>query len=132
MGTFLSLDHLQGVLFIRFEGVVTDDVLLERYDIVREWLAGHGSYSSISDFSDAVSFEVTASGGNQLAASSPLVSDEYLRIVVAPQDEIFGMTRMFAILGSATRNKVDVVRTLAEAYRLAGVERLDLHPILEW
>ncbi len=132
MGTFLSLDESQGVLFIRFEGVVTDAVLLERYGSVRQWVAGHGFYSSISDFSEVASFQVSSRGVNQLAANAPLVPDDYLRIVVAPQDEAYGMTRMFEMLGSATRNKVDVVRSLAEAYRLAGVERLDLHPILEW
>jgi hypothetical protein len=132
MGTFLSLDELQGVLFIRFEGVVTDRVLLERYETVREWIAGHGFYSSISDFRQTDSCEVTAHGVTQLAANAPLVPDDYLRIVVAPQDEVFGMTRMFEMLGSATRNRVHVVRSLAEAYLLAGIERLDLHPILEW
>jgi len=132
MGVFLSFDELHRVLYIRFEGIVTDDVLLSRFDQVRAWIAGNGRFSSITDFTGVDSFRVTASGVSQLAANPPLVPDSFLRIVVAPQDEIFGMTRMFEMLGSATRNRVDVVRTMAEAFQVAGVQSLDLHPVLDW
>ena len=132
MTAFLSLDDVHRILFIRFEGVLTDDVLLLRFQQVREWIAVHGYFSSISDFSEVASFEVTAHGVKELAASAPLVPDGYLRIVVAPQDEAYGMTRMFEMRGSATRDQVHVVRTLAEACQRAGVERLELHPVLEW
>jgi hypothetical protein len=132
MGAFLSFDELHRVLYIRFEGIVTDDVLLSRFDRVRAWMAGNGLCSSITDFTGVDSFRVTASGVSQLAANPPLVPDSFLRIVVAPQDEIFGMTRMFEILGSATRNRVDVVRTMAEAFQVAGVQSLDLHHVLDW
>ena len=129
MGVFLSFDELHRVLYIRFEGIVTDDVLLSRFDQVRAWIASNGSCSSITDFTGVDSFQVTASGVNQLASAPPLVPDSFLRIVVAPQDEIFGMTRMFEMLGCATRNRVDVVRTMAEAFQVAGVQALDLHPL---
>jgi hypothetical protein len=132
MGTFLSLDESQGVLLIRFEGAVNDQVLLERFGRVREWLAGHGYYSSITDFSAVDSFEVTAQGVNRLAADAPLVPDRYRRVVVAPQDEIYGMTRMFEMLGSGTRDRVDVVRTMAEACRQVGVDGLTLRALIEW
>jgi hypothetical protein len=132
MGVFLSFDEAQQILYIRFEGLVTDSVLLSRYQQVREWIADNGQHSSVTDFSDVTSFEVTSQGVDQLASNSPLVSDDFLRIVVAPQDVIFGMARMFEMLGSSTRDKVYVVRTMAEAYRLLGKQSLDLHPLLEW
>lgn len=132
MGVFLSVDEAHRVLYIRFEGIVTDEVLLCRYEQVREWVAVHGHCSSISDFSDVTSFDVTSVGVRQLAACAPLVPDEFLRVVVAPQDEAFGMTRMFGIVGSETRNRVDVVRTVADANQVIGVESLDFHPIMHW
>jgi hypothetical protein len=132
MGVFLSFDELHQVLYVRFEGVITDDVFLSRYQQVREWVASNGPFSSISDFGGVTSFEVTSHGIDQLALHSPLVPDSFLRIVLAPQDEIFGMARMFGMIGSVTRNKVYVVRTSAEAYRLLGVESLDLRPVAEW
>jgi hypothetical protein len=78
------------------------------------------------------SFAVTAQGVNRLAADTPLVPDQYRRIVVAPQDEIYGMTRMFEMLGSGTRDRVDVVRTMAEACRQVGVDGLTLRPLMDW
>jgi hypothetical protein len=132
MGVFLSLDELHRVLFVRFEGVVTDIVLLERFEQVREWFRIHGPVATISDFSDVSSFEVTAAGVEHLASSAPLVPDEYLRIVVAPQDESYGMSRMFEMMGSTTRNRVDIARTRTEAYKIAGIENPQPHPILYW
>jgi hypothetical protein len=132
MGTFLSFDDLNQVLFIRFEGIVNDEVLLSRYQQVREWLAAYGYCSNISDFSAVASFDVTTDGVSQLASNAPLVPDNYLRVVVAPQDEVFGMTRMFEILGSSTRNKVHIVRDVSTAYRLVGIEEPQFRPILEW
>jgi hypothetical protein len=132
MGVFLSLDESNQVLFIRFEGVVTDDVFLDRYQIVREWIAAHGFISNISDFTEVISFQVTAQAIGQLAAHSPLVPDGFQRIVVAPQDQVFGMTRMFEMLGSPTRDKVHIVRTVTEAFILLGIEAPNLCPLLEW
>jgi hypothetical protein len=132
MGVFLSLDDFNRVLFIRFEGVLTDQVLLDRYQQVRAWMENHGSISSITDFSEVTSFDVTAQGVNLLAANSPMVPDGYLRVVVAPQDEAYGMSRMFEMVGSLTRNRVDIVRTMEEAYVLAGIKKPDCCPILNW
>ena len=123
MTAFLSFDELNRILRIGFDGIVTDDILLKRYEQAREWVAFHGHCSSISDFTDVTSFEVTALAISHLAAGKPLVPDNFLCIVVAPQDEVYGMARMFEVLGSPTRNKVHVVRTLEDAYRLAGVRK---------
>jgi hypothetical protein len=132
MGTFLSFDDLDQVLFIRFEGIVTDEVLLTRYRQVREWMATGGPCSSISDFSAVASFGVSTDGVSQLAAKAPLVPDNHLRVVVAPQDEVFGMTRMFEILGSSTRDRVHIVRDVPAAYRLMGIKEPHFRQVLEW
>jgi hypothetical protein len=123
MRAFLSFDELNRILHIGFNGIVTDDVLLGCYDQVREWVAFHGYCSSISDFTGVTSFEVTALAVSQLAAGKPLVPDDFLGIVVAPQDEVYGMARMFQALGSPTRNRLHIVRTLEDAYRLAGINK---------
>jgi hypothetical protein len=55
MGVFLSVDKADTILYIRFEGVVTDEVFLSRYQQVREWHAVHGKLSHICDFSEVTS-----------------------------------------------------------------------------
>jgi hypothetical protein len=131
VGVSLGLDKSRRILLIRFTGVVTDDVLLSGFQSVREWIAIHGDTSSITDFSEIESFEVTAAAVRQLAEGPPLVPDGYMRIVVAPQDEAFGMARMFEMLGSESRDRVYVVRTHIEAAQIVGVEQLEFPPALE-
>ncbi len=130
MVAFLSFDELHRVILIKFAGTLTDEVLLSHFKLVREWLTVHGHHSNITDFSDVTSFEVTAQAVSQLAAGAPLVPDDYLRVVIAPQDEVFGMVRMFEMLGSGTRDRVHIVRTVAEAYELTGIESPGFRPVL--
>jgi hypothetical protein len=126
MGLALSFDGLHRILYIRFDGTITNAEASLYYKRLSEWFAAHGHCSNICDFSAVTSFEVSASKVRQLAANEPLVPDGNLRIIVAPQDLIFGYARMYEISGSNTRDHVHVVRTLAEAYRLLDVESLEL------
>jgi hypothetical protein len=126
MGLALSFDGLHQILYIRIDGTITDAEALLHYQRVSEWFVAHGHCTSICNFSDVTSFEVSVSKVRQLAADDPPVPEGNLRIIVAPQDLIFGYARMYEISGSNTRDSVHVVRTLAEAYRKLGVESLEL------
>ncbi len=132
MGEFLSWDDKARILYIHFEDILDDQVLLDRYHMVREWIAEHGPVSSISDFSDVASFEVTPAGVKALAGNPPLVPDDFRRMVVAPQDLAFGMTRMFEGMGSRTRSDVEVVRSLPEALHLLGLQRFEPRVLQMW
>jgi hypothetical protein len=133
MGAYLSVDEARQVLYARFEGVLNDEVLLSRYRQALEWNDAHRYLLAIADFSGIASLSVTSRGIKQIAALDPVIPKDDLRvaIIVAPQDFIFGLARMFEMLGSKTREKVHVVRSIAEAYKLLGVESLDLQPVLE-
>jgi hypothetical protein len=129
MGTFLSIDEKKQILLIRFEGVVTDEILLECYGRVRKWFAEHGYCGNISDFTNVSSFQVTGRAISLLASNTPLVPESYVRVLVAPQDEVFGLSRMFEMMGSERGNRVDIVRNIDEAYRLAGIDGMDFRPL---
>ena len=58
----------------------------------------------------------------ELVHRKPIIPAGYMRVVVAPQDFIFGMMRMLEILSERTRPELHVVRTMDEAYRLLLVE----------
>lgn len=134
MGAFLSVDDARRVLYVRFEGILTDEVLLSRYLQVREWNAAHGFLSVIVDFSHISGERVTARAVRNVSELLPRIPSDIQRAVIllAPQDEVYGMVRMFAMLASDIRENVHVVRTLAEAYMLVGVESLELRPLIEW
>lgn len=129
MNTFLSFDNEKQILLVRFEGVVTDDVLLERYAEVRRYFAEHGSCGNISDFTHVSAFQVTSNAIRFLATNAPLVPETFVRVLVAPQDEVYGLSRMFAMMGSEMGNRVDIVRDIHEAFRLAGVDGTGFRPV---
>lgn len=129
MGAFLSIDAGKRILLIRFEGVVTDEVLLEGYRQVRLWFTENGYCGNVSDFSNVSSFEVTGRAVALLASKPPLVPERFVRILVAPQDEVYGLSRMFDTMGSETGNRVDIVRSIEEAYRLVNICEADFNAV---
>ncbi len=129
MGTSLSIDERTRILLIRFEGVVTDEVLLGGYRRMRLWYAENGYCGNISDFSGVSSFEVTGAAVRGLASNTPLVPGNFVRIICAPQDEVYGMCRMFEMMGSERGNRVDIVRNIEDAYGLAEIDGREFRTI---
>jgi len=129
MGASLSIDESKRILLIRFEGVITDKVLLDGYRRMRLWYAANGFCGNISDFSGVSSFEVTGAAVRGLASNTPLVPGNFVRIINAPQDEVYGMSRMFEMMGSERGNRVDIVRNIEDAYGLAGIEGTEFRTI---
>ena len=133
MGAFLSVDETQKLLYIRFEGEVTDEVFLSRYRQVLEWNAAEKYELSVTDLTGIVSSSVSSQAVRAAAERVPVIPGERRRtIVVAPNDMDFGLSRMFEMLRSAGREQFHVVRSMAEAYKLLGVESLELKTVMEW
>lgn len=132
MKVFLSVDSLDRFVVVRYEGVVTDQLLVDTLQRGGKWLARHAPLSGVIDFTAVVRFEVTANTIRRLALSPAYIPDGYLRIAVAPQDEIYGMSRMFELWGGHIPERLHVVRTIGEAYKLMGVENPELVPVLDW
>ena len=129
---FLSVDDSNRVLLIRFDGVLTDEMLLARYEEARRWLSLHGGASQLSDFRDVTSFRVTPQGIRKLAERPPLAPDPFLRVVVSPGPLIFGMTRMFEILGGETRDRVHITKTIEEAHQVLGISNPNFAPVSDF
>jgi len=51
--------------------------------------------------------------------------------MVAPADDVFGLTRLFGIAGEATRPNYHVVRSEREAWAILGVQKPEFRPIPE-
>jgi hypothetical protein len=132
MSALLSSDETHGILHISFQGPIGDEDAIKLYTRIAAWFATHGYRSNITDFTGVTSFTVSARTVTALAAKVPLVPNGFQRIMVAPQDTVFGSARMYEMLGSGTRDNVQVVRTLGEACKLLQVESLDLKPIDKW
>jgi hypothetical protein len=125
----MDFDARNNILRLSLEGRVTDAILLESYATSARYAASHPPCRGIADFSEVTEFEVSSTAIKQLAQSSPAIPTGYLRVCVAPLDFIFGMVRMFQILGEGTRPDLRVVRTMDEPHHLLGVESPEFNPL---
>jgi hypothetical protein len=118
----MEFDATNNILRVTLEGQLTDAILLEAYATAARYVAGHAPCYGIFDASGLTKFEVSSDTVRELARSSPIIPAGYMRVFVAPLDSVYGMARMFQILGELTRPDFHIVRTTDEAYRLLRVK----------
>jgi len=81
-------------------------------------------FDELIDASGVSSFDIPSDDVRELASHDSPFHASPKRVLVAPQDLVFGLGRMFQTFGSKQRPHFIVVRTLDEAYRRLGRERL--------
>ena len=126
----IVFDRTNRILRARFEGRVTDDELMNVYRIGQRLVPQMDPQAGITDFSDVTAVAFTPETIYELAAVKPIMRDpSRLVVFVAPTPHVYGMARMFEILGEATRPNLHVVRTLKEAYKLLNVREPQFEPV---
>ncbi|MFY9905143.1 MAG: hypothetical protein WBX02_10305 [Terriglobales bacterium] len=129
MNIVVDFDAKNNILRGTLEGPMTGAILLELYQRATEFMASHPPSRGILDFSRVTEFEVSSDAIRQVAASPAVLPAGYMRVLVIPQIFIYGLARMFQILGEKHRPELQVVRTMEEAYQLLGVEQPDFYPL---
>ena len=129
MGFVIDFNAGTNILRVTLDGHVTDAILLDAYAAVARYVASHRPCRAIVDFSGVTKFEVSVNAIRELTRSVPAIPAGHMRVVVAPQDSMYGMVRMFQILSELTRPDVHIVRTMDEAYRLLVVESPEFGPV---
>jgi hypothetical protein len=74
-------------------------------------------------------FDVSSDAIRELARRPPILPSSFMRIIVVPQEYLYGMMRMFQILSDQARPELRVVRTMDEAYRLLLIESPEFSPV---
>jgi hypothetical protein len=82
-------------------------------------------YSGIMDLSEVERFRVATATIRNLAESRPAIAAGTPRVIVAEQDVIYGLSRMFQLSRDSMDGQLHVVHSLNEAYDLLGVKRED-------
>jgi len=123
MGFFLEFDEANNTVRLTFEGKVTAaDIGGDAYAALQAFVSTRSPCKGIADFSKVTIVEAP----NQLIqdrARAPAALPGGLPFVfVAPQDHLFGLSRMFTTLAETTRPHLKVVRAMSEAYNLLGVD----------
>ena len=124
MGYTIEFDSVNAILQCRFSGQITDQLLKAFYSAVREHAARTHPRAGIFDFTDATSLEVSPQTVRELAREAPAFPDVTVpRFVIAPSDYMFGMARMFQLLGEETRPLLHIVRTREEVYASLAIQQ---------
>jgi len=117
----------QGILRVTLSGEITEQVLMDLWSKGRDVVSSFPACRSIVDLSGITQLDVSTSTIARLARSH--APDLPARVFVAPKDVVYGTTRMFQVLSENTRKNVHVVRSLAEAYKLLGIDSPKFIPV---
>ena len=130
MGFVLDFDAKHNILRGTLEGSLTDAILLDYYETAARYTASHPPCRGVWDFSKVVArVDISTDTIRQMVKRSPIIPAGYMRVIVTPQDFLFGMMRMLQILSESVRPELHVVRTMDEAYRLLRVESPEFSPV---
>ena len=131
MGHRFEFDAENKILLVRPEGRLTDEALLEVYAWIAKYSAATDARAGIFDFSLVTEFAASSDAIRNLARQEPAMPDAVHRprVLVAPSTHVFGIARMFQIVGEHKRPSLTVVRTLDEAFAALGVQSPHFEPL---
>jgi hypothetical protein len=130
MGFWFEFDPGNKVLMVRVEGRLTDQLLAEVLLAIRKYSTAMQPRAGIVNFSAVTEVEISSGVIRELARQEPVMLDASRpRVIVAPGEVMFGLSRMFQLAGERTRPLLDVVRTLDEALALLGVVSPQFEPL---
>jgi hypothetical protein len=123
MAFAFDFDPIHQILRSTFSGRVNDEDSLNHQRMAALLAGSLDPRFGIADFSAADPFEATSDGIRELAKLPPAMpKTDRPRVIIAPSDHVFGMARIFEIVGEATRPNLHVVRSASEAWAILGVE----------
>ena len=126
----IDFDSINRVLRARFEGRVTDDDLKAGYRFGQENVTRFDPLSGITDFSGVTTVAFSAQTMRDLARTKPIMPNPSRVVVfVAPSPDLYGMARLFELEGAEARPNLQVVHTMAEAYRVLNIRNPQFVPV---
>ena len=128
MAICYRIDISHGMIFTSFADTVTDSDFHDFLVSLRQDPAFNPNFAHLVDWSQTVSFRIS-SAMIAAVARKELFSSQAKRAIVAPNDYIFGMARMFQMQQDGS---LEVFRSLAEAEEWLGIgNKIDLKPLTQ-
>lgn len=117
-------DAANRILRLRYIGEISDELIKKAYQATPAAVLKTNPRGMIVDLTDVTLFDVSPQTIHELAGYQPTVKDPSVpRIIVAPTPYLFGMSRMFQILGEHSRPMLQVMSSVDEAYAQLQVTR---------
>ncbi len=110
------------LLVITFTGAVQDTDLVQAFRAARRIAATHALDRGILDGTQIESFSASSEIVKSLAEHPPMFPEESDRCIVVQGDYLFGMARMYQMLGGESRDRLRIVRSMQEAYEYLKIE----------
>ena len=129
MACSFDFDPVNNILRYTWDGNLTDEVLFEGDAAGRRLLAARPPCRGILDFSKVTAVAASSQTIKGIASRAPAYGVGQAVVLVAPKDVIYGLSRMFVLLGEEKRPGVCVVRTMQEAYDLLKIDSPQFSPI---
>jgi hypothetical protein len=117
----VDLDPRHRVLRITLPSAVTDKACREIYRTVARLASQGGPYAAVADLSRLVDFPVSCNMVRDLAANQTAIPGGRVRVIVASQPAVFGLSRMFELSRDSMDGQLQVVHCMDEAYELLKV-----------
>jgi hypothetical protein len=124
----LFFDVRHRVLLVRFGKVLSQPALERMQAAVRRFAAESGPCPGILDLGAVEEVTIQTHFIANLARQGAVLSGQR-RVLVAPRDETFGLSRMFGLYQAGTGDEPFVFRTLAQAYTALGIDEPDFRPV---
>lgn len=118
------IDPGRRIVFATISGRLTDDEAIRWYDELVKEIEDGGSFGGIIDTRTLDRLDMSSRGVRQLterAARNEALFVGARWAVIAVEDEVFGMARMYQILRSDASYRLEVFREAARAYAWLGI-----------
>jgi hypothetical protein len=117
-----EIEPARKILRVTIEGVLTDDLLIDCYEQTRQRIVAQGAVGAMLVLTGVTETLLSTQAIHDLAMFTPLFKGPAMRVIVAKDDYLYGLSRMFQMESERTRDTVRVVRTVKEAYLSLGLE----------
>src|SRR5512141_654968 len=128
MSFHVEFSELNKILRVSFRDSIQDQDMRDYYSTVASAQTEVGPCSGICDFSNIDKLQVTSNMVKDLAARPPVVLPGFKHVIVAPQDYVYGLVRMYETLTG--RTNTIIVRSLDEAYKTLGLVEPEFGPLV--
>ena len=123
-----EFDPEHRILLVLFEGDMRDSEALTIKAAVTSCMEQLRPAAAIADLSGVKTFAVSAQTMRTVGRRPPY-PEEIPRFIVAPQDHLFGMARMYELSEKKTEGKLVVVRSREQALAALGVKDPKFEPV---
>lgn len=124
VGVQVAIDVKQRLVVSTFSGEINDAEFLQVPSLIRSHPDFDPGFSEIVDFSGVTAGTLSILVIQELAQRKSIYSPASMHLVIAPQDHVFGLSRMSQVFAEQTKPNTIVVRTIDEARRFLGLETI--------